>query len=346
MAPFDLQHPAVTPAVTPAVSLADARAGRSRDSLVRCLFAAVLLTGLGACASGTPTVTERGAAATATTPSTSAPGSAMGGSAAAATAASTTPQAVDAGHPVGVVAIGHSGLTGFRSDPATPEENAFANSWATGTNPVVDSIYARLVRAIPETADHVANLARNGAQADLLPYQAQDALRLVPRPRLALVEIMDNDIRCDGTDPAHYSEFRAYVRQAVTVLTQASPGVTVMLVSGPGRPARYAAAIASLPKTPVELVGTGPCQMFPANKVVDKAEVTRLTGLMEAYESELARACTGIPQCHTDAGAATKIPDTLDGYAVDRGHQSVIGHARTAAAVWPEVAKALGLPAG
>ena len=120
----------------------------------------------------------------------------------------------------------------------------------------------------------------------------------------------------------------------------------VVLASGSGRPARYAAAIASLPKTPVELVGTGPCQMFPADKVVDQAEVARLTGLMEAYESELAKACDGIPQCHTDAGAATKVPDSLDGYGSDLGHQSVLGHARTAAAVWPEVAKVLGLPTG
>jgi hypothetical protein len=307
-------------ATVPPASLA--RPGR------RAATVAVLLTAA-ACANGTPVVTERGA-----------PSQAPGRTAAEAT---STP---DPAHPVGVVAIGHSGMTGFRSDPAAPEENAFANSWATGTNPAVDSVYARLVRAAPETADHVANLARNGAQADLLPYMANDALRLVPAPRLALVQIMDNDIRCDGTDPAHLPEFRASVREAVQVLVKASPHVTVLLVTGAGRPARYAAAIASLPTTPSELVGPGPCTMFSANKVVDRAQVARLTRLMEAYEGELAKACAGIPQCRTDAGASTTVQDSLDGLGSDLGHQSVLGHARTAAAVWPEVAKALGLPAG
>ena len=283
-----------------------------------------------ACAHGTPVVTDRGARPTVTTASVQPAGTSTG----------------DPAHPVGVVAIGHSGLTGFRSDPANPEDNAFANSWATGTNPVVDSVFARLRRALPETGDHVANTARNGARADALTYQAQDALRIVPTPRLALVQIMDNDIRCDGTDPDHFAEFRAAVREAVAVLVTSSPRVTVVLVGGAGRPARYAAAIASLPTTPPDLVGSGPCALFSANRVVNPSEVARLTGLMDAYEAELARACAGIPQCHTDRGAAARVKDSLDGLGSDLGHQSVLGHQRTAAAVWPEVARLLGLPAG
>ncbi|WP_162246805.1 hypothetical protein [Phycicoccus sp. Root101] len=294
----------------------------------RGLAVAVLATVVAACASGTPAVTERGAR-----PSGSA-------------GTSSTTSTADPGHPVGVVAVGHSGMTGFHSDPNAPDDDVFANSWATGTNPAVDSIYARLTRAVPETADHVANLARDGAEAALLPYQAHDALRLVPTPRLALVQIMDNDIRCDGTDSAHLAEFRASVREAVDVLVAASPKVSVVLVSGAGRPATYAAAIAALPTTPADLVGTGPCALFKANKTVNTTEVNHLTRLMEAYEAELAKVCTGVPQCHTDAGAATRVVDSLDAYGTDLGHQSVIGHARTAAAVWPEVAKALGLPTG
>ena len=120
----------------------------------------------------------------------------------------------------------------------------------------------------------------------------------------------------------------------------------MVLVSGAGRPATYAAAISTLPTTPADLVGTEPCTLFTGNKRVNTAEVTHLTRLMEAYEAELAKVCTGVPQCHTDAGAATRVVDSLDGFGSDLGHQSVIGHARTAAAVWPEVAKALGLPPG
>lgn len=308
-------------------NLRPATFGRGALGPARLLFAATLLLGLAACANGTPIVTDRAAPRTGTTSADT----------------TTASVAADPARPVGVIAVGHSGMTGFHSNPSAPDEDAFANSWATGTNPAVDSIYSRLVRGVPETADHVANLARDGARADLLPYQAHDALRLVPVPRLALVQIMDNDIRCDGTDSAHLPEFGASVREAVKIIVAASPTVSVVVVSGVGRPARYAAAIASLPKTPTDLVGTGACAMFSANKVVNTREVARITGLMAAYERELATACTGIPQCHTDRGAATRVVDSLDGYGTDLGHQSVIGHQRTAAAVWPEVAKVLGL---
>ena len=53
------------------------------------------------------------------------------GATAVATAALPTAQS----DPVGVIALGHSGLTGENSDPARPGSAAKINSWATGTNP-------------------------------------------------------------------------------------------------------------------------------------------------------------------------------------------------------------------
>jgi hypothetical protein len=261
------------------------------------------------------------------------------------TSASATSSApIDRDHPVGIVALGHSGMTGFQSDPTRPGENVVANSWATGSNPAVQSVYQRLVAVVPETADHVANVARNGEKADGLEFQVPAALNVVPVPRLALVQIMDNDIACDGTDSAHLPVFRKQVRAAVEQLVAASPKVTVVLVSGPGRPGTYAAVMATLPQTPVDLIGSDPCHMFSAPKVVNPRAVAHLTGLMEAYERELAKACVGIPQCHTDGGAAARMRDRLEGLGNDLGHPSVQGHADTAAAVWPAVSAALGLP--
>ena len=249
----------------------------------------------------------------------------------------------DLAHPVGLVALGHSGMTGFQSDPANPGMNALANSWATGTNPAVRSIYERMVAALPETADHVANVSRNGEKADGLEFQVDAALAIVPTPRLALIQIMDNDIRCDGTDAAHLPEFRAQVRSTVQKLVDASPGIQVVLVSGPGRPARWAAAVAELSKTPEDLIGSGPCIPFSAPHQVNQTEVRHMTTLIQQYEAELTKACQGISQCHTDGGAAANIQDTIKDYGEDLQHNSVLGHAHIAAAVWPVAAQAMGL---
>ncbi len=249
----------------------------------------------------------------------------------------------DPADPVGVIALGDSGMTGYQSDPDAPGTDAVANSWATGTNPEVDSITRRLSAVVPETADHVVNVADNGVGADALASQADSALRVVPTPRLALVQIGDNDIRCDGTDPQHLPEFRSTVRQVVQQVVAASPKVTVVLMGGAGEPARYAKSIASLTTTPVDLIGDGPCDFFSANRVVNTKEVAHFTSLVNAYKAELAKACAGIPQCHTDGGAAGRVTDTLKDFGVDLQHPSATGHAHLAAAVWPEVASALGL---
>ena len=263
---------------------------------------------------------------------------------AATTSATGAPSGVDADHPEGVIALGHSGMTGFQSDPDSPGENVVDNSWATGTNPEVNSVYERLVAVRPKTQGLVANVSRNGEKADGLEFQVPAALAIVPTPSLALIMIMDNDIRCDGTDPAHLPEFRAQVRSAVQSIVAASPKVTVVLATGAGRPADYARAIATLPTTPVDLVGQEPCAMFSANKKVNTAEVRRLTSLIEAYETELGSACAGIPQCHTDGGALARHPgDRLKELGNDLGHPSVLGHQQWAAAIWPAVAKAMGL---
>ena len=46
--------------------------------------------------------------------------------------------------PVGIIALGHSGMTGEGSDPTRPGQDARENSWATGTAP--DRVTARARR--------------------------------------------------------------------------------------------------------------------------------------------------------------------------------------------------------
>jgi hypothetical protein len=300
---------------------------RLRVATTAACMAAIL--GMGACSDGSPSGSgsPKASAVAGTTP-----------------VPTTTAAQPDPEHPAGVIALGHSGMTGFQSDPAKPGQDVVANSWATGTNPVVNSVYQRLVAARPATAGLVANVARNGEKADGLEFQVPAALAQVPTPALALFMIMDNDIRCDGTDPEHLPEFRAAVRAAVEQVVKVSPKVTVVIASGPGRPAEYAKAIATLRQTPVNLTGTDPCMMFSANRKVNATEVPRLTSILESYEAELARACDGIPQCHWDGGALARYPgDRLEDYGNDLGHPSIKGHQHWAEAIWSVVARAMGI---
>jgi len=109
--------------------------------------------------------------------------------------------------PVGVAVIGHSGATGYDSDPTQPGQDVGANSWATGTNPEVESIFLRLLADDPGLDGHATNLAIGGSNVVSLAQQATQLVRRTPLPRVVLVQSIDNDMRCDGTDAANYEPY-------------------------------------------------------------------------------------------------------------------------------------------
>ena len=128
----------------------------------------------------------------------------LAGLAIAETSVATTPETTlpaTGEAPVGVIAIGHSGLTGENSDPSRPFEPALENSWATGTNPEVNSVYLRLVEVHPETEGHVANTADGGAVALTLACQAGMAMGIVPTPELVIIQTIDYDLQCPLAEP-------------------------------------------------------------------------------------------------------------------------------------------------
>ncbi|HYN32629.1 MAG TPA: hypothetical protein VES40_08395, partial [Ilumatobacteraceae bacterium] len=76
---------------------------------------------------------------------------------------SATASATPTQWPNSMVVLGHSGATGWNSDPANPGTDAIQNSWATGDNPQVDSIYARALAQNPALEGNNFNLAVDGS---------------------------------------------------------------------------------------------------------------------------------------------------------------------------------------
>jgi hypothetical protein len=91
-----------------------------------------------------------------------------------ATRASAPHLASTPGYPDSIVVIGHSGATGEDSDPTQPHVEIRANSWATGTNPAVHSVYQRIVANNPAIRGHNFNLDQGGATVEqlLAPFSA------------------------------------------------------------------------------------------------------------------------------------------------------------------------------
>jgi len=303
--------------------------------LVLTLLSVALSITLAACVGAAPTAAPITAPTSPPSPATS--------TATEAVPVSTATSAAANVKPLGVVAIGHSALTGYGSDPDRPDEDASENSWATGTNPEVKSIYQHLLEVQPEIEGHVANLAEGGAVARQLASQAKQALAVVPAPQLVIIATMDNDIRCDGSDDSNIPVFGRTLSDALNSIVEATPNSRILIVSQVGRPAEYAAVVARNSDAKAMYQGNGICDMFNPDGTINQEHIDTLTSIVQLYEAEQARVCATFPQCSTDGGALATYQDSLGNLTSDWTHLTVPGQAKLAEIMWPVVANLLSV---
>src|SRR3954452_14594606 len=134
--------------------------------------------------------------------------------------------------PRGMAALGDSITRGFNTSgpgcPSGPSLDCPQNSWATGTNPTVDSVRERLDRISPQPLT-AYNDAVSGARAVNLLGQAETAA--AQDADFVLVEIGANDA-C-ATTPTPTATFREQVRSGLQVLVSGNRQVYIQLMSIP-----------------------------------------------------------------------------------------------------------------
>jgi hypothetical protein len=231
------------------------------------------------------------------------------------------------------VAIGHSGLTGYDSDPDAPGTDATANSWATGTNPDVDSVYDRILAKNPAVKDHAANFAIDGSDVVSLLDQEKQAAAVTPTPELVIIQSIDNDIKCDGSDPQNYGPYRRKLTAVMDSLTQDLPNADVFFVSQWGSVKEYDRVARSI--DPSHITGTGPCDPIDlTTRRFDPTHEAYLQHLVDHYWGIVTGVCAKYPACRTDQDAMQKMKLVKADLASDLNHLSVAGHAKMAALAW------------
>jgi hypothetical protein len=286
--------------------------------LVALAVAAVL--GLGACGSDDESGAVPESGKTAATP-------AVAGAAAAPVA--RTPE-LDA---IGV--IGHSGATG--ADSAADGSDVVANSWATGTNPDVQSVYLRLLAGHPALEGHNWNQAIDGSDVSSLMGQAKALMGKDPVPDIVLIQSIDNDIRCDGTDEQNYDPFEQSVREVVGYLEQADPGVKLFLVDVWGSAQEYDDAVATLPHGIDHITDSGPCAAYTPDGRRHPDHEAYLQHVVDAYFARLEKVCAEVEGCATDGGAVLDFGLEPQDLTPDLNHLMPSGQAKMAAIVWDQL---------
>ncbi|HTC69446.1 MAG TPA: SGNH/GDSL hydrolase family protein [Acidothermaceae bacterium] len=260
---------------------------------------------------------------------------------AAPSAAPTAPSAAASDQGKSIVVIGHSGATGYESDEGTVDASARQNaadgrenSWATGTNPAVDSIYLRLAAKSPEYTGHQFNLAADGATVDDMMSQASYLAQVKPAPAVVFVQGGDNDMKCDGTDAQNYAPFQANFTALLQSIAKLAPNASIYVMSMTISAASYADLVSGLPDVKAENADGSPCAPFDANLNKSATGIAYQQDVIDHYDNAMATACAGIPSCHYDKGAMQRLTVAPADLTSDGNHLNATGLRKYADLVW------------
>jgi hypothetical protein len=229
--------------------------------------------------------------------------------------------------------IGHSGATGYNSDGQA--QDVPANSWVTGTNPEVDSIYLRLLADHPALEGHNWNEAVSGSSVIDLMHQAQALLGYDPVPDIVFIVSIDNDVRCDGSDEDNFGDFEGGVTEVVDYLQGNAPGMKIFFTDTPLSVHDYDAVVLKKDGGGAHLSDPGsPCNPI-VDGGIDPAGEAYQQQVFDEYYERLGHICTQRTDCATDEGmlqsrAFKATPQDLSG---DLNHFTVSGLAKEAAIV-------------
>src|SRR5205085_10016784 len=78
------------------------------------------------------------------------------------------------GYPSSIAVLGTPTAAGWGAEAAHPFGDAPQDSWATGTNPTVKSIYSRILALNPAIKGHAVNLASTDGAPEAAGHELDD----------------------------------------------------------------------------------------------------------------------------------------------------------------------------
>ncbi|MEO8263052.1 MAG: hypothetical protein ABI566_10835 [Pseudolysinimonas sp.] len=242
--------------------------------------------------------------------------------------------------PTAMVVLGHSGATGFNSDPDKPNQDAKENSWATGTNKDVLSVYQRAVVQSPALSGHAYNEAVSGSNVHDLPAQVDAALAEDRLPDLFLIQTIDNDIRCDGTDDDNYDAYGEKIAAVLASIHVGAPDARIYVAGLWGDVQNFTDVISLRPDIVAANQGGGPCDVFDSDGEQLPEVIANYQGIVDEYENQLRDACDAVDGCIFGGDDVLNMQLTPDDLAPDTNYLSIRGLHKLADIVWTALSAA------
>lgn len=239
--------------------------------------------------------------------------------------------------PTSIAAIGHSGLTGYDSDSDKPGEDAKTNSWATGTNPDVGSIYERFLELDPAIEGHYMNAAVGGSDVDDLPAQVTAELQENPLPDLWIIQTVDNDVQCSDEDAANEVAYGTKITAVLQSIVDAVPHAKIYVVPTPVTWQLFTDVQAQRPEFVMQYSGTGVCDVFDAEGNQRPEAIAHGQEVTDAYSAQLRKACEQFPGCTDGEPEIRSLEIDIDDLAPDGAHFTISGLTKIAEVAWAHI---------
>jgi hypothetical protein len=250
-------------------------------------------------------------------------------------------------YPSSMIVLGTPTAGGWGADPAHPFRAAPEDSWATGTNPAVRSIYSRIVAVNPAMKGHAKNLVGGatapeaaGHELDDLFTQVHQALQPKVKPSLVIVQVIDRAMKCDGTTERNFTDYGSRFSDALQTLAQGAPHARIFVVSQWGSFDSYVRYLKGLDLGKrLKNAGKRPCQLVaaPSGQVV-ASRVAYAKSIVAGEEAQLRAACAKVANCRYDGGAAQRMAVIAADISEFQYTPTLQGQAKLAAAEWKAIA--------
>jgi lysophospholipase L1-like esterase len=236
-------------------------------------------------------------------------------------------------YPNSITALGDSISTAYDS---TALGNNFVNSWSTGTNILVNSMYLRIFVLNPTIQGKATNLAVSGSKMVDLNGQASQLNR---KTEYVTILMGANDVCTPSVGTmTDVATFRSQLETAMHTVTKKAPKARVYLLSIPDiYNLWYILKDNSSARTTWSLFSI--CQSMLANpQSTLQADVDRRAAVRQRnidFNTQLQAVCAAYPQCRFDSNAVFNTSFVVsDVSPIDYFHPSVSGQAKLAGVAW------------
>jgi lysophospholipase L1-like esterase len=238
------------------------------------------------------------------------------------------------GYPNSIAATGDSITQAVNSSAVglNPE-----NSWATGTNGSVNSVYSRILAQNPGISGHRFNDSVSGAKMVDLNGQASNAVS--QGAGLVTILMGANDV-CTSSEATmtSVSTFRSQFAQAMATLSAGLPGARIAVGSIPDIYNLWS-ILKDDSSARLAWFAFGICQSMLGNpQSMAQADVDRRNNVRQRnidFNTQLAEVCAQYIHCHFDNNAAFNMAFTPAHVStIDYFHPSVMGQTLAASVGW------------